>query len=40
VRPVAAYGLSDYLRITVGTPEQNDRLLATLASILVASAAS
>jgi histidinol-phosphate aminotransferase len=31
VRPVANYGLSDYLRVTVGLPEHNERLLAALA---------
>jgi len=30
VRPVANYGLTDYLRITVGLPEQNQRLLTAL----------
>jgi histidinol-phosphate aminotransferase len=30
VRPVAAYGLSDCLRITVGTPEQNSRLIEVM----------
>jgi len=30
VRPVAGYGLPEYLRITIGTPEQNERLLALL----------
>lgn len=30
VRPVASYGLPSYIRITVGTREQNDRLLAEL----------
>lgn len=30
VRPVAAYGLDDCLRITVGTPEQNERLIEVL----------
>ena len=32
VRPVGNYGLPDHLRITVGLPEQNARLLAALAS--------
>jgi histidinol-phosphate aminotransferase len=30
VRPVADYGLGQYLRISMGLPEQNDRLLAAL----------
>jgi histidinol-phosphate aminotransferase len=30
VRPVAGYGLPEYLRITLGKPEHNDRLLALL----------
>lgn len=30
VRPVADYGLGEYLRISMGLPEQNDRLLAAL----------
>ncbi len=30
VRPVASYGLPRHLRITVGLPEQNERLLQTL----------
>lgn len=34
VRPVANYGLEEHLRITVGTREQNDRLLAALEEIL------
>jgi histidinol-phosphate aminotransferase len=28
VRPVANYGLPEYLRVTLGTPEQNDRFLS------------
>ena len=31
VRPVANYGLSEYLRITVGSAAETDRLLAVLA---------
>jgi histidinol-phosphate aminotransferase len=31
VRPVANYGLPNHLRITIGTREQNERLLAALA---------
>ncbi|MGK7295453.1 MAG: histidinol-phosphate transaminase [Candidatus Wenzhouxiangella sp. M2_3B_020] len=34
VRPVANYGLENYLRITVGTESQNRRLLEALAEIL------
>ncbi len=34
VRPLAAYGLDDWLRITVGTAEENLRLVDTLSSIL------
>ena len=34
VRPVANYGLPQYLRITVGTSEQNQRVLDTLTRIL------
>jgi len=32
VRPVANYGLPEWLRITVGTSDQNERLLAELAA--------
>ncbi|MFT5140334.1 MAG: histidinol-phosphate aminotransferase [Lysobacterales bacterium] len=34
VRPVGNYGLGNYLRITVGTPPQNESLLLALADIL------
>jgi histidinol-phosphate aminotransferase len=34
VRPVKPYGLPEWLRITVGTVMQNERLLATLADVL------
>ena len=34
VRPVGNYGLDEYLRITVGTERQNQRLLAALGEIL------
>lgn len=34
VRPVANYGLDNYLRITIGTAAQNERLLGALAEIL------
>jgi histidinol-phosphate aminotransferase len=32
VRPMASYGLPEWIRVTVGTPAQNERLLAELAS--------
>ena len=34
VRPVAGYGLPSALRITIGTAEQNERLIAALAAVL------
>jgi histidinol-phosphate aminotransferase len=34
VRPVAGYGLPRHLRVSVGLPEQNDRLLQLLAKLL------
>ncbi|WP_376696481.1 histidinol-phosphate transaminase [Wenzhouxiangella sp. EGI_FJ10305] len=34
VRPVGNYGLDNYLRITIGTPEQNERLLSALSEVL------
>lgn len=34
VRPVANYGLPNHLRITVGLPEQNQRLVAVLAKLV------
>jgi histidinol-phosphate aminotransferase len=34
VRPVAAYGLPNHLRITVGTPTENERLLQALREVL------
>ena len=34
VRPVAGYGLPQCLRITIGTAEQNERMLAALAAAL------
>jgi histidinol-phosphate aminotransferase len=33
VRPVASYGLPNHLRITVGLPEQNARLLGALGDL-------
>lgn len=37
VRPVANYGLPNHLRLTIGTAEQNQRMLAALAHALEAS---
>lgn len=34
VRPVKPYGLPEWIRVTVGRPEQNERLLAELAAVL------
>jgi histidinol-phosphate aminotransferase len=34
VRPVANYGLPDYLRISVGTRAENHRLLAALTAYM------
>lgn len=34
VRPVANYGLPEWLRVTVGTAAQNERLLSELAAVL------
>ena len=34
VRPVKNYDLPDHLRISIGTPEQNDRLIAALSKVL------
>ena len=36
VRPVKNYGLPNHLRITVGLPEQNTRLLRALKKVLAA----
>jgi histidinol-phosphate aminotransferase len=33
VRPLHPYGLPEWIRITVGTPEQNDRLLAEMETL-------
>jgi histidinol-phosphate aminotransferase len=33
VRPVKSYGMPEWVRVTVGTPSQNRRLLATLAKV-------
>jgi histidinol-phosphate aminotransferase len=34
VRPMAGYGLPDWVRITIGTPEQNQRVLTALAEVV------
>jgi len=34
VRPLANYGLNTQVRITLGTPEQNDRMLAAMRRVL------
>lgn len=34
VRPMRPYGMPEWLRVTVGTPAQNERLLATLGAVL------
>jgi histidinol-phosphate aminotransferase len=34
VRPVAGYGLAEYLRVSIGLPQENDRLLRELAALL------
>jgi histidinol-phosphate aminotransferase len=34
VRPVAGYGLPEHLRVTVGTPKENERFLGALAAAL------
>lgn len=34
VRPLAGYGLPKHLRITIGTPQENERMLAALKSAL------
>jgi histidinol-phosphate aminotransferase len=39
VREVGGYGLADYLRISVGTTEENDLLIAAIADFAAASAA-
>jgi histidinol-phosphate aminotransferase len=30
VRPLASFGMSDHIRISVGLPEENERLVKTL----------
>ena len=34
VRPIAGYGMPDHLRVTIGTPRENDRFLEALESAL------
>jgi histidinol-phosphate aminotransferase len=34
VRPVAGYGLPEYLRVSIGLPQENDRLLRELAALV------
>jgi len=34
VRPIASYGLPEYLRVTIGTESENERFLAALAIVL------
>ena len=34
VRPVASYGLPEWIRVTVGTPAQNEKLLTELRNVL------
>ena len=36
VRPVVNYQLPEYLRVTLGTVEQNDRFLAAWRKVLIA----
>lgn len=36
VRPLAGYGLPDYVRVTVGLPAENERFLAALAKVMSA----
>jgi len=38
-RPLAPYGMSEFLRISVGTPKENDRLCAELPDVLAGVAA-
>ena len=39
VRPVANYGLPQWLRVTIGLPEENDRFIAALREVLPAARA-
>ena len=34
VRPVTNYGMPNFLRVTIGSPGENDRFLATLKAVL------
>jgi histidinol-phosphate aminotransferase len=34
VRPMGGYGLPNSLRITIGTADQNERLIAALATVM------
>jgi histidinol-phosphate aminotransferase len=34
VRPVASYGMPEWVRVTVGTREQNERFLTGLAALM------
>ena len=34
VRPVAGYGLPEWLRVSIGLPEENERFLAALPAAL------
>jgi histidinol-phosphate aminotransferase len=34
VRPVANYGLPQWLRVTIGLPEENERSVAALREVL------
>ena len=34
VRPIAGYGLPEWLRVTIGTPAENERFLASLKAAL------
>jgi histidinol-phosphate aminotransferase len=36
VRPVGSYGLPEWLRVSVGLPEENERFLAVLPAALAA----
>jgi histidinol-phosphate aminotransferase len=36
VRPVAGYGMPDHLRVTVGTPKENEKFLKALDTALKA----
>jgi histidinol-phosphate aminotransferase len=40
VRPLRPYGLPEWVRVTVGTAEQNERLLRELAAVLETATAS